>query len=88
MNFLLQCGIKNAAMHLPEVGGAAMTVKRFRSQAKRCADLAKQTHDEESRVRLMRLEVTYLQLAETEEQLAGQLSVLTPAAEPKRPETP
>lgn len=65
-----------------------MTVKRFRNQAKRCADLAKQTHDEESRQRLMRLELTYLQLAETEEQLAAQLSVLTSTSEPKRPETP
>ncbi len=65
-----------------------MTVKRFRNQAKRCADLAKQTHDVESRQRLMRLELTYLQLAETEEQLAVQLSVLTSTSEPKRPETP
>jgi hypothetical protein len=65
-----------------------MTVKRFRNQAKRCADLAKQTHDQESRLRFMKLERTYLQLAETEEQLAGQLSVLTAASEPKRVETP
>jgi len=65
-----------------------MTVKRFRNQAKRCADLARRTHDQDSRQRLMRLEVTYLQLAETEEQLAGQLSALTSASEPKRPETP
>ncbi len=65
-----------------------MTVKRFRHQARRCADLAKQTHDEESRQRLMRLELTYLQLAETEAQLAGQLSALTSTSEPKRPETP
>jgi hypothetical protein len=75
-------------MHLPEVGGATMTVKRFRNQAKRCAHLAKQTHDEESRQRLMKLEITYLQLAETEEQIAGQLSALPSAAEPKHPETP
>jgi DNA-binding TFAR19-related protein (PDSD5 family) len=79
---------KKCCNALPEVGGAAMTVKRFRNQAKRCADLAKQTHDEESRQRLMRLELTYLQLAETEEQLAVQLSVLTSTSEPKRPETP
>jgi DNA-binding TFAR19-related protein (PDSD5 family) len=65
-----------------------MTVKRFRNQAKRCAVLAKQTHDDESRQRLMRLELTYLQLAETEEQLAGQLSALAGVSEPKRPETP
>ncbi|MGA2568692.1 MAG: hypothetical protein ABSF41_17920 [Pseudolabrys sp.] len=65
-----------------------MTVKRFRSQAKRCAALAKQTHDEESRQRFMKLERTYLQLAETEEQLASQLSALAGAREPKRVDTP
>jgi hypothetical protein len=65
-----------------------MTVKRFRSQAKRCAALAEQTHDEESRQRFMKLERTYLQLAETEEQLAGQLSALAAASEPKRTESP
>jgi DNA-binding TFAR19-related protein (PDSD5 family) len=65
-----------------------MTIKRFRNQAKRCADLAKQTHDNESRQRLMRLELTYLQLAETEEQLASQLIALATPSEPKRPEIP
>ena len=64
-----------------------MTVKRYRNRAERCAFLAKQTHDEESRLRFMKLERTYLQLAETEEQLAGQLSALPAASEPKRPET-
>ncbi len=40
-----------------------MTVKRFRNRAERCAFLAKQTHDEESRQRFIKLEQTYLQLA-------------------------
>jgi DNA-binding TFAR19-related protein (PDSD5 family) len=65
-----------------------MTIKRFRNQAKRCADLAKQTHDDESRQRLMRLELTYLQLAETEEQLASQLIAWATPSEPKSPEIP
>ena len=65
-----------------------MTVKRFRIQAEKCAALAKQTHDEDSRQRFMKLEQTYLQLAETEEQLAGPLSVLAGASEPKRVDTP
>jgi hypothetical protein len=65
-----------------------MTVKRFRNRAERCAVLAKQTHDEESRQRFIKLEQTYLQLAESEEQLAGQLSALAGASEPKRADTP
>jgi hypothetical protein len=44
------------------------TAKRFRRQAATCAILAAQTHDEESRQRYLRLEQTYLQLADTEEQ--------------------
>ena len=72
-------------MHLPEFGGAAVTVKRFRLQADKCAALAKQTHDEDSRERFLQLRQTYLHLAETEEQhqkLAGELSAL--AAESQR----
>jgi len=45
---------------------------RFRTQAAKCATLAKQTHDEESRQRYLRLEQTYLHLAESEDQLVGQ----------------
>ena len=41
----------------------------FRRQAAKCATLAKQTHDEESRQRYLRLEQTYLHLAESEDQL-------------------
>jgi hypothetical protein len=40
----------------------------LRRQAARCAGLATQTHDEESRQRCQRLEQTYLHLAEEEEQ--------------------
>lgn len=64
------------------------TVKRFRSQAEKCATLAKQTHDEDSRKRFMQLEKTYLHLAESDEQLAGELSALAGAREPKRPDSP
>jgi hypothetical protein len=53
-------------MHLPQFGSAAMTVKRFRLQADKCAALAKQTHDEDSRERFLQLRQTYLHLAETE----------------------
>ena len=50
------------------------STKRFRTQAARCAALAQQTHDEESRQRYLRLEQTYLHLAETKDQLDGQMS--------------
>lgn len=43
------------------------TAKGLRRQAARCATLAAKTYDEESRVRYLRLEQTYLQLAEAEE---------------------
>jgi hypothetical protein len=50
-------------------GGTHMaSAKLLRRQAARCAGLAKQTHDEESRQRCERLEQTYLHLAEVEEQ--------------------
>ena len=48
-----------------------MIVKRLRTQAARCAALAKQTHDEEGRQRYLRLEQMYLELAETEEREAS-----------------
>ena len=50
------------------------TAKRFRSQAAKCATLARQTHDEESRQRYLRLEQTYLYLAQSEEQPGGPMS--------------
>ena len=59
------------------------TAKRFKLQAARCADLAKQTYDEESRQRYLRLEQTYLQMAETEDQLVGQGSAFEGASETK-----
>ena len=50
------------------------SVKFLRRQAARCADLARQTHDEDSRQRCQRLEQTYLNLAETEEQQIGEVN--------------
>ncbi len=40
---------------------------RLKKQAARCAALARQTHDDEARQRFLRLEQTYLQMAEAEE---------------------
>ena len=68
-----------------------MTVKRFRLQAEKCAALAKQTHDEDSRERFLQLRQTYLQLAETEEQqqqLAGRLSAVAAESERKAAGSP
>jgi len=48
------------------------TAKGLRRQAARCATLAAKTYDNESRLRYMRLEQTYLQLAEAEEPPADQ----------------
>lgn len=53
-----------------------MSTKRFRRQAATCAALAERTQDDESRQRYLRLEQTYLHLAETKDELAGQLNVL------------
>jgi len=63
-----------------------VTAKRLRTQAARCAALAKQTHDEEGRQRYLRLEHMYLELAETEDgeaspmQAAASQSNVKPAA--------
>jgi thymidylate kinase len=46
----------------------------LRRQAARCAGLAMQTYDEESRQRCRRLEQTYLHLAEEEEQKIGRVN--------------
>lgn len=59
------------------------TAKLLRRQAATCATLAKQTHDEESRERCLRLEQTYLHLAETEERLVGRMSAFTGESETK-----
>ena len=46
------------------------SAKFFRKQAEKCADLARRTHDEDSRKRCEQLERTYCYLAETEERQA------------------
>lgn len=57
------------------------TAKRFRKQAATCATMAQNTHDEDSRQRYLRLEQTYLYLAESDEGMAAQLAVLAKARE-------
>ncbi len=59
------------------------TAKLLRRQATTCSTLAKQTHDEESRQRCLRLAQTYLQLADEEEQLAGQANAPAGASDRK-----
>lgn len=59
------------------------SAKLLRRQAATCAELAKRTHDEESRERCQWLEQTYIHLAETEEQLAGAMSASASEAENK-----
>ena len=61
------------------------TAKCLRRQAATCANLAKETYDEESRERYMRLEQLYLQLADSEEDSTDPLGVY--AGDPN-PETP
>jgi hypothetical protein len=46
------------------------SAKFLKRQAAACADMAAQTEDEASRERCLRLEQTYLQLAQAEEQIA------------------
>jgi hypothetical protein len=50
---------------------AAASIKVLKRQAARCAALAKQTQDDDSRERYLRLEQMYLQFIAAEEQ--GQL---------------
>ena len=59
------------------------TAIRFRRQASKCATLAKQTHDEECRLRYMRLEQMYLHLAEENEQPVGQIRAFADTSEKK-----
>ena len=69
---LLHCKKLNGAMQKPGVGGIAMaSAKLLRRQAARCADIARATHDEESRERCRQLEQTYLHLADLEERQIG-----------------
>jgi hypothetical protein len=46
------------------------TAKTLRRQAERCATLAEETHDDDARVRYLRLEQMYIQLADDEERPA------------------
>ena len=75
LNINLCREIKNVAMHKPGIREAEMASAKFlRRQADRCADLAKRTHDEESRERCEQLRRTYCQLAEMEEQQTADLN--------------
>jgi hypothetical protein len=53
------------------------SAKLLRRQAARCADLARVTHDEESRERCRHLEQTFLHLAEMEEHQVGGTDLLS-----------
>ena len=67
----LQRKRENAAMQKPGNRKATMpSAKFFRRQAEKCANLAKRTHDEDSRQRCEQLERTYYYLAEMEERQA------------------
>jgi hypothetical protein len=59
------------------------SAKLLRRQAATCAELAKRTHDEESRERCQWLEQTYIHLAETEEQLASLMNASAGESEHK-----
>jgi hypothetical protein len=73
----------NAILELS--GTPKMTTAKFlRRQAASCATLAKQTNDEESRQRCLWLEQTFLQLAETKEQVVPQVCGDTEQRDDKR----
>lgn len=59
------------------------SAKRLRRQAATCATLARQTYDEESRERYLRLEQAYLHLANAEEQGIGHPSAFPAESESK-----
>jgi len=69
MLFSLQRKIKNGAMQKPGIRRVRnmASVKFLRRQAEKCAELAKRTHDEDSRQRCEQLQRTYTYLAEVEE---------------------
>ena len=68
MKFNLCRTLKNVAMQMPGIREAEMASAKFlRRQADRCADLARRTHDQDSRERCEQLRRTYCQLAEMEE---------------------
>ena len=61
------------------------TAKCLRRQAATCANLARETYDEESRERYIRLEQLYLQLADSEEPDEGQSGGYTSESRPEAP---
>lgn len=61
------------------------TAKCLRRQAATCANLARETYDEESRERYIRLEQLYLQLADSEEPDEGQSGGYTGESRPEAP---
>jgi hypothetical protein len=66
--YLLHCKKSSAAMQRVRVRSMFMATARFlKRQAVKCAALAKQTQDGESRQRWLRLEQSYRQLAESED---------------------
>jgi hypothetical protein len=60
-----------------------VTAKRLRTQAARCAALAKLTHDEESRQRYLRLEQMNLELAETEDRASSPMRTVASQSDMK-----
>jgi hypothetical protein len=51
------------------------SAKFFRRQAERCLDLARRTHDEDSRQRCEQLQRTYHYLAEMEDLQSSELNI-------------
>jgi hypothetical protein len=80
---MLHCNKKSAALQFFYVRVVTMAMaKRLRNQAARCAALAKQTHDDEARLRYIRLEQTYLQMALAEEQADSSRSAVGQSVKP------
>jgi hypothetical protein len=78
-------GMKDAAKQKPGIREAGTMASAtffgrqadatfFRRQAERCADLARRTHDEDSRQRCEQLERTYCYLAEMEERQSREVN--------------
>ena len=73
-------------MRGPGTREAEMASSKFlRRQADRCADLARRTHDEDSRERCERLQRTYCSLAETEEQRTADLNASSADSDQRPP---
>jgi hypothetical protein len=75
--------MKYAAMRPISQSSTMAIANRLRRRAATCARLARQTHDEESRQRCLQLEQTYLQLADMEDRVGGQLSAFAAEGERK-----